>query len=88
MASELINEIKTRFKCNNIEIIDNIICVTKLNWEYLDALKFQEWCTDLVYSNHKLIILIFTSHSTCLTLGRGLQRNSDEDGHLHYQNVH
>jgi len=75
MAPEIINLLQEQSFGATIELLEqNIVTVTKLNWDYLDALKFQEWANDFVWKNKNISIIIFTNHPTCLTLGRGLQR--------------
>ena len=52
----------------------DFIFVQKYNWNYLDALAFQEACVDYVYQHPAVSIIIATNHPACLTLGKGLQR--------------
>ncbi len=79
MATEIINKICTQTQTDFSSLAvstpaDDIIIVKKLNWNYLDALKFQEACVDYVYQHPKTTIIVATNHSACLTLGRGLQK--------------
>lgn len=79
MAPEIISNINDQLGGNEIEVLgDNIIGVTRFNWEYEKALEFQYWCCEFVRANPKLSIIIFTNHPTCLTIGRGLQRNAKD----------
>ena len=51
--------------------------VTKWNWNYIDSLKFQEELNELVYNNPEYSVIIYCSHPSCFTVGRGLQRNKN-----------
>ena len=79
MAQKIIAEIclKANIESKLLEVqeldSDNIL-VSKFNWDYLEALKFQEACVDYVYQNPKTSIFIATNHPACLTVGRGLQK--------------
>ena len=74
--NDVIKLIKEKFEISGVRALENFIIVEKFNWDYLDCLKFQEWCVDFVYNNEssKIDILIFTNHPSCFTLGRGLQK--------------
>ena len=79
MAEKVITDICQKLEIDssdmNMKTLDsNIIIVSKFNWNYLEALKFQEECVDLVYHNPKISIIIATNHPACLTVGRGLQK--------------
>lgn len=56
------------------EIRENILIITKWNWDYSEFLMFQNAAQKLVQSNRKLKIYIFCNHPHCFTLGRGNER--------------
>lgn len=79
MATEVIKQIchKAHIQCEGMTISSpssDFIYVQKYNWNYLEALAFQEACVDYVYQNPALSIIIATNHPACLTVGRGLQK--------------
>ena len=79
MASPIIDELINNEPEADIELLSkNVIVVTKFNWDYLDALKFQEWAVSFVHQHKDLSIIILTNHESCLTLGRGLQRKAGD----------
>lgn len=82
MASNLIHLLKSKVPNSDINLINNIIIITKYEWDYLEALEFQVWCCDYIYSNPTISIFIITNHLPCFTIGRGLQRNSIESDGL------
>ena len=61
---------------------DDLLTVTKLNWGYVEALEFQEFCNELIYNSPEYKIIIITSHPAVMTMGRGLQRNQIEKHNL------
>lgn len=68
---------------NELETITHhdfkFLIIQKLNWNYSQALRFQEWAVDYVYQNKNMAILIFCSHPVVYTLGRGLQKLKEEE---------
>ncbi|MBT6325471.1 MAG: lipoyl(octanoyl) transferase LipB [Bdellovibrionales bacterium] len=82
MASNLIDILNSKVPNSDINLIDNIIIITKYKWDYLEALDFQQWCCDYIYANPNISIFIITNHLPCFTIGRGLQRNSIESDGL------
>ena len=79
MAKKVITDICEKLEIDSSEmeiksLESNIILVSKFNWNYLEALKFQEECVDYVYHHPKTSIIIATNHPACLTVGRGLQK--------------
>tara|TARA_B100000925_G_scaffold8886_1_gene6342 strand:- start:5640 stop:6395 length:756 start_codon:yes stop_codon:yes gene_type:complete len=78
---KLLSSFEYLFQPEEIEINNNFIFITKPNWDYLDCLSFQEKCADLIYmDDYKYFsVVIFTSHPSCFTLGRGLQKNLTPD---------
>jgi lipoate-protein ligase B len=57
-----------------LELDSRTIVVTKWNWEYSIAHKFQRKALELVQNTPQLRILICCSHPEVLTNGRGLQK--------------
>ncbi|WP_419172418.1 lipoyl(octanoyl) transferase LipB [Halobacteriovorax sp.] len=50
----------------------------KDNWDYEEALTFQEKVNEFIYDNPEQMVYIITSHPEVFTMGRGLQRNQIE----------
>ncbi len=64
----------------NFEVLDqNIFLIKKFNWNYEEALFFQEQCVNEVQKNNSLVFFILCSHPQSFTMGRGLQKNNHED---------
>jgi len=61
-------------------LTENIFYLEKWNWDYSEALNFQLECQELVRQNPKLKILIFCSHPSCFTMGKGLQKGKKMQG--------
>lgn len=59
---------------NLIDLDSRTVVVTKWNWDYALAHKFQRAALELVQTTPKLRILICCSHPEVLTNGRGLQK--------------
>ena len=79
MASIIVKFLKSHIRAEDFEIIsDDVAIVKKWNWDYLEALAFQEIANEFVYQNPTCSIIIFCSHPACFTIGRGLQRSSIE----------
>lgn len=57
---------------------DNILYVSKWNWDYPEFLKFQSKFQSFVRENKGSKIFIFTNHPHCFTLGRGNERGNNE----------
>ncbi len=55
-------------------IDDTPLTYTHWNWDYQDAISFQEDCVNYVRENRMHKIYIFCNHPHCFTLGRGLQK--------------
>lgn len=51
----------------------------KDNWDYSQALEFQEQVNEFIYDNPEQMVYIITSHPEVFTMGRGLQRNQIEE---------
>ncbi|MBL7665146.1 MAG: lipoyl(octanoyl) transferase LipB [Bacteriovoracaceae bacterium] len=65
-------------KTNQIEKIgDDTYLITKWDWEYADALKFQLVARDFVQNNPKKKFFIFCNHPNVFTNGRGLQKGKN-----------
>ncbi len=56
---------------------ENVFVLTKWDWDYLEAEKFQLECVDFVHQNPHLRIFLICSHPHCFTMGRGLQKQKD-----------
>lgn len=87
MAKEIIRRIcdDLQMDATNLtftSLQNDIWLVTKLHWDYLEALTFQEACVDYVYKNPHVSIFIATNHPACLTLGRGLQKKVGDETQL------
>jgi len=62
-------------KPNNIsELGERTLLVTKFNWDYTQAHRFQRHALELLEKNAGLRIIICCSHPRCFTNGRGLQK--------------
>lgn len=59
---------------NITHLNERTLVVTKWNWEYGEAHKFQRRALELVQETPHLRVLICTSHPEVLTNGRGLQK--------------
>jgi lipoyl(octanoyl) transferase len=57
-----------------VNLDERTVVVTKWNWEYGVAHKFQRAALEVVQNTPNLRILICTSHPDVLTNGRGLQK--------------
>ena len=87
MASLIVNFLEFHLRNEDFEIISNdVAIVRKWNWDYLEALTFQEIANEFVYQNPNHTIIIFCSHPSCFTIGRGLQRSSIETHSLKEHN--
>jgi lipoyl(octanoyl) transferase len=73
-------ELLSKHKINSSEVNQSgdITIVHKENWNYGDALEFQNDANSYVYNNPHHSIFILTSHPAVLTMGRGLQRDMIE----------
>jgi len=70
----------SNIKVEEFQILDsNIFLVKKFNWDYEEALLFQESCVNEVQKNNQLVFFILCSHPQSFTMGRGLQKNDHED---------
>ena len=81
IISTFISELGYSFEEGEIEVSGDFVFITKPNWDYLECLKLQESCADLIYkdSYKNICVVFFTSHPSCFTLGRGLQKNLTPD---------
>lgn len=59
--------------------VGNILFITKWNWSYLDCLGYQKRAQTFIQNNRSYKIYIFTNHPHCFTLGRGNERNTEEE---------
>lgn len=59
------------------EIFGDILCVTKWNWDYQQALDFQVTAQNFVRENKSKKIYIFCNHPHVFTLGTGNERGDD-----------
>ena len=62
----------------HVEHRENMLLITKWNWDYQDYLNFQQQAKELVQKNRKIKIFIFCNHPHVFTLGRGNERGHDE----------
>ncbi len=62
-----------------LESDDKLHIFHKDNWDYEEALAFQEKSNEYIYNNSSEMIYIITSHPEVFTMGRGLQRNQIEE---------
>ena len=65
-----------------VALSDDIWFVEKWNWDYEQALLFQQYCVEFLRKFKSLKIFIFCSHPHCFTLGRGLQKSKNDKDHL------
>ena len=63
----------------HLETQGNTHIFHKDNWDYQEALSFQEQVNEYVYNNQDQMVYIITSHPEVFTMGRGLQRNQIEE---------
>lgn len=63
----------------HLETHGNTHIFHKDNWDYQEALSFQEQVNEYVYNNQDQMVYIITSHPEVFTMGRGLQRNQIEE---------
>jgi lipoate-protein ligase B len=61
----------------NFEIKEDILLVTKWNWDFKECELFQKKSQCFIQKNRNLKIYIFTNHPHCYTLGRGNERGQD-----------
>lgn len=62
---------------SKIEVVGEVLKVTKWNWDFLECLNFQKAAQEVVRKNKKLKIYIFCNHPPCFTLGRGNERGQE-----------
>lgn len=78
MNSALLWELKLQdygLRPNNLsELGERTLLVTKFNWDYTQAHRFQRHALSLLEKHAHLRILICCSHPRCFTNGRGLQK--------------
>ncbi len=55
----------------------NVLKLTKWNWQYSQCLEFQKRAQKFIQNNRKLKVYIFTNHPHCFTMGRGNERGDD-----------
>ena len=55
---------------------DNLVFITKKNWDYQNCLETQNSLNQFVYEYPELRVFIFCNHPPCFTDGRGLQKKS------------
>lgn len=60
-----------------VKAYDNILTVTKWNWDYADCLQFQQQSQAFIRDNKDKKIYIFCNHPHVFTLGRGNERGED-----------
>jgi lipoyl(octanoyl) transferase len=66
------------FKDNEISLRNEFqLVIEKFNWNYEEALVFQNECVEFVLNNDHYMVFIFCSHPHCFTMGRGLQKLKD-----------
>ncbi|MFG1481808.1 hypothetical protein ABMA79_09335 [Halobacteriovorax sp. HFRX-2_2] len=75
--NDLINELG--IKNYTLESKNQTHIFHKDNWDYLEALAFQEKANEYIYANPEQMVYIITSHPEVFTMGRGLQRNQIEE---------
>lgn len=63
---------------SDIVISDQMVIVTKKSWAYELAHEFQELMVEKVAEHPEESVLIFCSHPSCLTLGKGLQKSAED----------
>lgn len=59
------------------QVQDNTLCVTKWNWDYADALAFQQQAQSFISKHKDKKIFIFCNHPHVFTLGRGNERGEE-----------
>ena len=57
---------------------ENILYITKWNWDYLECLEFQKQAQEIIRKHRDHKIYIFCNHPHCFTLGRGNERGRDD----------
>ncbi|WP_412470118.1 MULTISPECIES: lipoyl protein ligase domain-containing protein [unclassified Halobacteriovorax] len=75
--NNLINDLG--IKDYSLESKNQIYIFHKDNWDYLEALAFQEKANEYIYNNPEQMVYIITSHPEVFTMGRGLQRDQIEE---------
>lgn len=63
----------------DFEVVGDNLFIIKEEWNYHEALAFQEAAVDYIYQNKHESVYVFCSHNPCLTMGRGLQKRTKED---------
>ena len=71
--------LQNKYQDQLFKINDKTYGFIKWNWNYDEALLFQEEARQYIAENRDLKIFIFTSHPRLFTLGRGLQKSKSED---------
>ena len=61
-----------------VSLKDNILHITKWNWDFKDCEAFQNEALKIVRKNKSYKVYIFCNHPHCFTMGRGNERGEDD----------